>query len=175
MKFKPIIETEIKLRVPSIQEARKQLRSLGFNILVKMQKEETVIWDKQGTLKETDCVLRLRQYDQKTTLTFKHAKEKHPILKIRPEAQTVVDDLQSTEQILRWLGFEPTLTMIKHREIWRRPELVACLDQTPFGSFMELEGEPDAIKLAMESLCVDASRIEYKGYPSLFRAFATSE
>lgn len=175
MKFRPIVETEIKFRVPSVHEARKQLRTLDFQILVKMQNEKTVIWDKQGSLKETDCVLRLRDYNKKTTLTFKQAKVKHPYLKIRPEAQTIVDDRQNTEQILIWLGFEPVMTMVKNREIWQRSELIACLDETPFGSFMELEGEPHAIKLAMETLCTDNSRIESRGYPSLFKAHAVRD
>ena len=79
-------------------------------------------------------------------------------------------DVEALEAILRAVGFEPTLTMVKVRAVWSRDELMACLDETPFGCFLELEGEPTAIRLAMEHLALNAGHVEPRSYATLYAA-----
>ena len=59
--------------------------------------------------------------------------------------------------------------MEKVRAVWARSELEACLDETPFGCYLELEGEPQAIHAAMEGLGLAADRAETRSYPELYR------
>ena len=63
----------------------------------------------------------------------------------------------------------PVLTMEKIRAVWNRADLVACLDETPFGCFLELEGDPAAIRRAMEGLSLGPELAELRSYPTLFR------
>jgi adenylate cyclase class 2 len=60
--------------------------------------------------------------------------------------------------------------MEKSRAVWERAELEACLDETPFGCYLELEGEPQAIRAAMESLGLAPDRAEPRSYPELYAA-----
>jgi adenylate cyclase, class 2 len=92
------------------------------------------------------------------------------MLKIRPERETGIEDGEALEAILRALGFEPVMRMEKTRAVWERAELEACLDETPFGCYLELEGDPQAIRAAMESLGLAPDRAEPRSYPELYRA-----
>jgi len=56
------------------------------------------------------------------------------------------------------------------RAVWRRPELEACLDETTFGCYLELEGEPQAIRASMEGLGLASDRAEPRSYPELYAA-----
>lgn len=171
MKHRSPLEIEIKFRVPSIAEGRRQLTALSFSLVQALEKEISVLWDRSGSLQNQDSALRLRQHGAQCTLTFKGARTPDPLLKIRPEIEISVHDFAAAEALLSALGFTPTLTMIKHRELWEREGLEAALDETPFGCFIELEGPPSHIKLAMEFLCHDQERVERRSYPELFRQF----
>lgn len=169
MKHRQSLETEVKLRIPSVEALRPLLQALGFQLRQGAALEQNTLWDRDGELFEKGSALRTRTYAGLATTTFKGPKRPDPTLKIRPEYETEVSDLVAFEHLLRGLGYVPTLRMEKTREIWMRDELEACLDQTPVGTFLELEGEADAIKAAMEHLTLDASRIEPRSYPSLWR------
>jgi adenylate cyclase class 2 len=74
------------------------------------------------------------------------------------------------EGILHALGFEPWLRMEKIRSVWERADVEACLDQTPFGCYLELEGEAQAIRTAMKSLGLAPDHAEPRSYPELYLA-----
>lgn len=163
------IETEVKLRIPSVEALRPLLDSIGFLPVEPMQDEHSVLWDRAGELFQQGCALRLRTYAGQTLLTWKGPLEPDPELKIRPEVQTAIADHAAMEGILAALGYVPVLRMAKRRATFRRPELEACLDETPFGCYLELEGDRQAIRLTMEHLGLDASHIEPRSYAKLFQ------
>lgn len=169
MKHRPPLETEIKLRIPSCEGLAPLLAALGFQETVPAQEEISVLWDRQEELRSKEQALRLRRFAGTTRLTWKGAVVADPLLKIRPEVETGVEDLEAMEGILGALGYEPVLRMVKTRSVWSREELVACLDRTPFGDFLELEGDPQAIRYAMEGLSLNASHAERRSYPTLWR------
>lgn len=163
------LETEVKLRIPSLEALRPRMEALGFSLTQPEAQELSVLWDREASLLDQGSALRTRSYAGSHTFTFKGPVQPHPTLKIRPEHETVVSDPEALEALLRALGFAPVLHMEKTREVWTRAELVACLDRTPFGCFLELEGDSDAIRAAMEHLALDASRIERRSYPRIWR------
>jgi adenylate cyclase class 2 len=170
MKHKPALETELKLRIPATGPFRSRLEALGFHEIVAAQPELSVLWDRNGELRAANSALRTRSYAGQFRLTWKGAKIPDALLKIRPELETGVEDGQTLEAILRALGFEPVLRMEKVRAVWRSTELEACLDETPFGCFLELEGEPQAIHTAMEGLGLSPDQAETRSYPELYQA-----
>ena len=163
------IETEVKLRIPSTEAMRALLAALSFTPVEPMQEEVSTLWDRDGELLENGSALRLRRYAGKSLLTWKGQARPDPELKIRPEIQTLVTDQEAMEGILSALGYVPVLRMIKRRATYKRDELEACLDEAPFGSYLELEGDPQAIRLTMEHLGLDALHIEPRSYAALFR------
>jgi adenylate cyclase, class 2 len=168
MKPRPALETEVKLRVPALAPLRPKLAALGFTERIPQQLEQSVLWDRGTELFERGSALRLRTFAGKAVLTFKGPKQPHPELKIRPEIETEIADADAAARILEALGYAPVQRMEKSRSVWERKELEACLDEAPFGCFLELEGEPAAIRLAMEGLGLGADRIEPRSYPTLF-------
>jgi adenylate cyclase class 2 len=189
MKHKPALETELKLRIPATGPYRPLLEALGFHEMTAAQAERSVLWDRAGGLRAEGSALRIRVYAGQTILTWKGPKVPDAILKIRPEHETAVEDLAALEAILGALGFEPVLRMEKVRAVWVRPhsagapsgpvgaaqdeprvELEACLDETPFGCYLELEGDAQAIHAAMEGLGLAPNRAEPRSYPELYRA-----
>lgn len=166
------VETEVKLRIPSVAAVAPLLAALGFAPQTEAQEEVSVLWDRGGELRSRGSALRVRRYAGRCLLTFKGPRTPDPLLKIRPEWETVVEDAEALEAILGALGFAPVLTMVKTRATWTRTELEACLDETPFGCFLELEGDPAAIRLAMQSLGLDASHVESRSYAALFGGLA---
>ncbi|HET6330703.1 MAG TPA: class IV adenylate cyclase [Holophagaceae bacterium] len=170
LKHRNPIETELKLRIPAVAPMQTLLASMGFKEETPAQPELSVLWDRGEELRAKGEALRVRRYAGRVILTWKGAKLPDPVLKIRPEQETVVDDGEELEAILRALGFAPVLRMEKSRAVWAREELTACLDETPFGCFLELEGDANAIKAAAEHLSLGADRVEPRSYPTLFRA-----
>lgn len=169
MKHRNPVETELKLRIPALAPLRGLLASMGFTERTPPQAEVSVLWDRGDELRAQGAALRVRRYGGQVILTWKGAKLPDPLLKIRPEQETVVEDGEALEAILSALGYAPVLRMEKTRALWAREELTACLDETPFGCFLELEGDADAIKAAAEHLSLGADRVERRSYPTLFR------
>ena len=163
------IETEVKLRIPSTDALRPLLAALSFLSVEPMQDEESTLWDRNGELLSKGCALRLRRYGGKSLLTWKGPQQPDPVLKIRPEIQTIITNHEAMEGILSALGYAPVFRMAKRRATFQRDGLEACLDETPFGSYLELEGDPQAIRLAMEHLGLNVSHIEPRSYATLFR------
>jgi len=171
MKHKPDLETEVKLRIPATGPYRPLLEALGFHETVPAQSELSVLWDRGGELRAAGSALRTRRFAGTFRLTWKGPKVPDAMLKIRPEHETGVEDGEALETILQALGYAPVMRMEKVRAVWERAELEACLDETPFGCYLELEGEPRAIRAAMEGLGLAPDRAEPRSYPELFEAF----
>jgi adenylate cyclase class 2 len=168
MKHAGPLEVEVKLRIPSTGAMGPRLAQAGFSLAHPETVEANRLWDRDGQLLAQDCALRLRQYGRQATLTWKGPKVADPQLKIRPELETAVADPEAMEGILRALGYSPVLVMMKTRAIWTRGELEACLDDTPFGSFLELEGAREAIAGAMAELGLEPGQIEPRSYAALY-------
>jgi adenylate cyclase, class 2 len=168
MKHAGPLEIEVKLRIPSVGVMRPRLLRGGFNQVQPEAVETSQLWDRSGELQGQGSALRVRQYGGRCLLTWKGPRVADPHLKIRPEVETEVADPAAMEAILRALGYSPALTIIKTRSVWARGDLEACLDQTPYGSFLELEGEPEAIRLAMAQLGLGQAQIEPRSYAALY-------
>jgi len=164
------LETEVKIPVADLKVLRSRLLELGFQTLVAFQGEKSVLWDRRGELLAKGSALRLRQYGGGTRLTWKGPKIEDARLKIRPEVETGVEDGVALEGILRELGFSPVLSMEKRRELLGRPGLSACLDEAPFGTYLELEGSAEAIQEALLELDLAEAPVETRSYPALYAA-----
>lgn len=170
MKHKSALETELKLRIPATGPYRPRLEALGFLEVAPAQPETSVLWDRNGELRTAGSALRTRRFAGAFRLTWKGPKVPDAMLKIRPEHETGIEDGEALETILRALGYAPVMRLEKVRAVWERAELEACLDETPFGCYLELEGDPQAIRAAMESLGLAPDRAEPRSYPELYQA-----
>lgn len=137
-------EIEIKLAVANPAEGRRRLRAAGFQVLHKRVFERNTIYDtKSGVLRKSRRLLRIRQAGKKATVTFKGppAAGKH---KSRLELELEITAPKTLATIVQELGFAPSFRYDKHRTEFHLPGVkgTATLDETPVGTFLELEGSP---------------------------------
>lgn len=168
MKHAGPLEIEIKLPIQDLDGMAQRLAHGGFARIREQGPEISELWDRGGELLAQGAALRLRRYAGEALLTWKGARLEDPRLKIRPERETLVADPEAMAGILEALGYRPFRTMVKSRSLWRRGELEACLDETPFGRYLELEGTREAIQEALDAFGLAASPIESRSYATLF-------
>jgi adenylate cyclase class 2 len=137
-----MVEIEVKIRIQDPKPVREKLLALGAAVTRDRVLEENTLYDfPAGTLKSGRRALRLRRSGKRATLTFKGSPQRSRSFKVREEFETGVSDAGQVRKILRALGLQPTFSYQKHRTLFRKGRLVICLDETPVGAFLELEGE----------------------------------
>ncbi len=137
------METEIKLRIPDPSHTQIQLLNHGFEILHPRIFERNQIFDTPNlALRNSGHLLRLREAGVVVTLTFKGPDEpgKH---KSREEREVHPDNFDDMKIILERIGYRVTFEYDKHRTEFHRAGNpgIATIDETPVGTFMELEGD----------------------------------
>jgi len=146
-------ENEIKLAFPSPETAVRRLLDAGARVVHARAFEDNTLFDlADRPLTKSGRLLRLRDFDGAAILTFKA-----PVLgehrhKVKIEHETAVSDPEALRSILRALGFEVVYRYQKYRAIYELHAVVAALDETPLGTFVELEGAPDDVDRAAAAL-----------------------
>jgi adenylate cyclase class 2 len=146
-------ENEIKLAFPSPETAVLRLLDAGAREVHERAFEDNTLFDLAGRpLTTSGRLLRLREFGGATVLTFKA-----PVLgehrhKVKIEHETGVADPETMRGILLALGFEVVYRYQKYRTVYALRAVVASLDETPLGTFIELEGAPDDVDEAAAAL-----------------------
>ena len=141
-------ETEVKIRVPETGKITDRLSLLGFNVSARRVFEANTLYDTaDGRLRSDKMLLRLREAGEKRVVTWKGPGEpgRH---KNRLELETSVGSLETMRDIFLRLGYEPSFRYEKYRTEFTQPnapEGTVTLDETPIGTFVELEGPGDWI------------------------------
>jgi adenylate cyclase class 2 len=146
-------EIEIKLPFDSPSAARERVVALGATERTPRQFEDNVVFDRDDlALKRAGMVLRLRTKGDRSVLTLKTPVRGEFRHKVRNEDETTVGDADATARLLRHLGFTPYWRYQKYRTVYALGDLAICVDETPIGCFVELEGPPEQIDRAAERL-----------------------
>jgi len=122
--------------------------------------------------RKTDEALRLRQVDSAVVLTYKGPKLGTGT-KTRREVEVAVDDFEKTLEILKLLGFIPSGTVEKERDIYKLGDIEICIDRVDgVGNFVELElmgTDRERVEQELFSLAgeLGLSRFETKSYLEL--------
>lgn len=139
-------EVEVKLEFASADDARSALDRIGAEPVVARQFEDNRILDRtEDPLVPSGRLLRLRRFGSRAWLTVKVPVAGDFRHKVREEHETEIHDFEATRRIFRSLGFETVYRYEKYRATYRRGPLEICLDETPVGCFVELEGPADDI------------------------------
>ena len=162
------LEIEVKFSVADVPSLRKQILDLGaissgrhFEVNVRFD-------DAARQLRRNGSLLRLRQEDH-TTLTFKSTPDrKDRQFKVHKELEVQVSDFNTMEQILHSLGFQRRQVYEKWRETFRLQKTLLCLDQMPFGDYLEIEGSRTAIRDVASRLALPWRRRILRNYLDMF-------
>jgi adenylate cyclase class 2 len=174
-------EIEIKLRVPDLAVLRSRLRRLRAREITPRIYESNTLYDTpQHNLRRRGQLIRVRTEQPASSfgkkrpkgnaaalLTYKgpsstrdakktgrHSKIRHHF-KIKDEAEVSVAGAGELARILRALGLRPTFRYEKFRTTYALPVVRGLkieLDETPVGTYLELEGPVAGIDRAAHFL-----------------------
>jgi adenylate cyclase, class 2 len=165
-------ETEIKFHVRNPRMLARRLREAGFRLITPPTHEMNTLYDlPEQRLRRNGAVLRLRQYGKEWLLTHKAKRKdtnKEGRHKTRIENQTGVADGRKMDAILRALGYQPNFRYEKFRAEWSDGKGHVVSDETPIGSFGEIEGSPRWIDKTARLLGVSHEDYLTASYPELF-------
>ena len=155
----------------------------------RMLEDDLVLDTPESRLLHAGELLRLRRRDGRYLLTFKGRQQpeaafnrvlkdspevlQHPV-KARLELQTPVDNGAAMLALLQQLGFVVALRYQKYRTIFRCPSdgcagVLVSLDETPIGTFLEIEGDPLDIDRCAAALGFDAATYDTRSYLEIHR------
>jgi adenylate cyclase class 2 len=139
------LEREIKLRFPSAADARQAIVGTGATPVRGRRLQEDCLLDTADErLRQERCVLRIRVEQGRSLLTYKGPVQPSR-WKLREERETIVSDGETMLYVLERLGLSVWFRYQKHREEFGATDAVIALDETPIGTFVEIEGSETAI------------------------------
>lgn len=163
----PRVEREIKARVSDPDRLRERLRGVGATLEHPRELEVNDIWDTPDrSLRDSGRVLRVRRQGETFTFTMKWKGTVERGLKSRAEEESTVGDPAAIERILAGLGFVRTFRYEKFRETWNAGEVEVVIDQTPLGTFVEIEGDEPQVRAMATDLGIgdaDMVSLSYAG------------
>ena len=163
-------ETELKLYVPDLAAVARRLEEAGAVLKVPRVHEVNLRYDDDGmTLSASRRVLRLRR-DHRVRLTYKDERGEPTAggATTRYEAEVEISDFETMQVILGKLGYHAYMIYEKYRTTYELDGAEVTLDEMPYGNFVEIEGDEDAIHRVLEQLKLqDAPRFG-EGYSRLF-------
>ena len=134
------LEREIKLRFDNPEAARAAVLRAGATPLRGRRLQEDCLLDTpDDRLRERRSVLRIRMDSGRSFLTFKGPVQPS-VMKLREEIETVVGDGSLVLRIFEELGFHIWFRYQKYREEFALEDTIVAVDETPVGTFVEIEG-----------------------------------
>lgn len=165
----PREEVEVKIPCPDLAAVRGRLEADGGRLVRGRHFESNDLYDDEaGKLAASGRTLRLRRADGRAILTYKGPARFQGGVKIREERETDVVDPGETEAILAGLGLTRRFRYEKRREEWSFEGCVIALDETPIGTFVEVEGSPPEIRRAVSGLELDFTAALPYSYARLY-------
>ena len=136
-------EIEVKIAVESRDAGERRVLDAGFAVRAPRIFERNTVYDSIGLrFRGEGKVLRLREAGQVATLTLK-GRATNGLHKVREEIETRVENPAAIERVLQELELAPMFRYEKYRtEYTRGSGGVVMLDETPIGTFLEIEGAP---------------------------------
>jgi len=169
------IETEVKLPIADLELFRANLGRLNPVRISERHFEDNYVLDfPNAQMRSRGRLLRIRITSGASFLTFKEAALPEGPFKIREEVETQVRDGLAALDILRRTGMQVWFRYQKYREEFsvvlgkRGGEVHVTLDETPVGTFAELEGKEELIRRVAEKMGFSESHFIKDSYYSLY-------
>lgn len=187
-------EIEIKLRVRDLRELMARLRRMRARRIERVREENTLFDTADRQLQARQAILRIRCEENADLgakprprrsgkaagigglLTFKGLVEGQSVgkgkYKEREEIEYRIADARRFARVLRGIGMRPWFQYEKYRTKYRGKDagLEIDLDETPMGTFLELEGPRRAIDRAARALGYSSDDYITASYLELYGA-----
>lgn len=164
-------EIELKFAVADIHRFRATVNSLGLPLITDRTFEANTLYDTpERDLRSRRQVLRLRDYAGRSVVTHKRvaSNDGDSRYKVRIETESLIEDPTALAEIFTQLGYKPVFRYEKFRTEWDGGGGHIFLDETPIGTYCELEGPPAWIDSMREKLGVRQEQCTIESYGMLF-------
>jgi len=167
-------EIELKFCVPDVPKLQRGALRAGFALQTPRTLERNALFDTpERRLLSEHQVLRMRQYGDRWVVTHKRPpahNDEHAPYKERLETETLVDDGEAMGAVFLELGYTPIFRYEKFRTEFfdTQGDGHLVIDETPIGSFAELEGDPAWIDRALERLGISPELCFTDSYGRMF-------
>jgi adenylate cyclase class 2 len=163
-----MLEREVKLHFSSVEEARAAVIAAGASPLRSRRLQEDAMFDTPDeSLRRQGSALRIRSESGRSLLTLKGPVQPGP-MKVREEHETVVGDGDVLRQVLQNLGLQIWFRYQKYREEFAAEDVTIAIDETPIGTFLEIEGGEAAILQMTHALGRSPDEFILDSYRNLF-------
>ena len=135
-----ILEREIKLRFDNPDQARAAVLAAGAAPMRGRRLQDDCLLDTPDErLRRRRSILRIRIESGKSLVTFKGPVQP-AATKVREELETIVGDGPLLLRIFEDLGYRVWFRYQKYREEFVLDDVIVGVDETPVGTFVEIEG-----------------------------------
>ncbi len=169
------VEIEVKFRVADVAALAARLLAVGFHEQTSRTFEHNVLFDTPAhTLRARHSILRIRHYGERWVLTHKclpddyDPAERH---KHRQETETAIADGEALATVFERLGYVRTFLYEKWRTEFADEVGHCVIDETPIGTFAELEGPEAWIDSRSRALGLAPADLLTLSYGRLFEAW----
>lgn len=164
------LEVEVKFHIDQPDLVGQRLAKIGAIAQPKAFETNLRFEDHRHTLKANHKLLRLRQ-DKGCRLTYKSKPPKSDSqCKVYRELEVEIGDFDTMRAILHELGYHTAQIYEKWRQIFLWKDVEICLDTMPYGTFLEIEGPQESIKLAAGRLHLSWEKRILENYLAMFEA-----
>ncbi len=162
-------ETEAKFYVQDLERIRKSLESLDAPLIQPRILEMNLRFDlPDAGLRAQGRVLRLRR-DTKARLTYKGGNKNTRGVLSREEIEFIVEDFEKAKKFLEALGYQQIFYYEKYRTTYELDKTLIMLDELPYGTFVEIEGDAEeTIRALSERLDLNWETTIERSYSALF-------
>jgi len=169
------LEVEVKLAIQDLRQTRKNIFKMGFRQEMPRALEQNWVLDfNDQALRKKGQLLRVREYQNQGTMTFKGVALNSKRYKVRLELEVEVSNGKGLLKIFKQLGLEARFRYEKYRSTYgpekqnTRKPVVVTIDETPIGSYLEIEGSPKMINVIALRLGFSPKQYITKSYTELF-------
>jgi adenylate cyclase class 2 len=136
------LETEVKFNLSDPGAYLARVLAMGGQLVQPSTYERNIRFDlPDHSLSIAGRVLRLRQ-DAEVHLTYKDSGHLVDGVLTRREIEFKADDFDIAKRFLEALDYQEYASYEKYRQVYKMDDLLVTLDELPYGTFTEIEGEP---------------------------------
>ncbi len=170
------IETEVKFFIPDPDEIIKRIES-NSGLKVDETNEVNLCLDTTNhDIRRRRSLLRIRICDDNTKLTYKKPPPPGKTeCKRLVEYETMIGDAEAILLIFKEMGYFVDTRYDKHRTTYRKNNVLICIDKTPFGCFLEIEGTEKEIKKEANALGLAWEKRIVANYLAIFKKLREKE
>jgi adenylate cyclase class 2 len=162
------LEREIKLHFDDPGAARAAVLAAGGTPVRGRRLQDDCLLDTlDEVLRRRRSVLRVRIESGRSFVTFKGPVQPS-VMRLREELETVVGDGTLLLRVLEELGFHVWFRYQKYREEFALEDVIIAVDETPVGTYVEIEGGECGIATTTQALGRRPSDYLLDSYRCLF-------